>query len=120
MGLKTVLVIDDSETIRQSVASALEQAGFTVVTARDGVEGLELIQRDPPAMVILDVNMPRMNGIELLENLDVRRSGLPVVLLTTEVQPTLMTRARKAGARGWMVKPVNIEQLVETVRKVMV
>jgi two-component system, chemotaxis family, chemotaxis protein CheY len=119
MGLKTVLVIDDSETIRQSVASALEQAGFAVATARDGVEGLERIQQLAPSMVILDVNMPRMNGIELLESLDVRRSGLPVVLLTTEVQPTLMTRARKAGARGWMVKPVNIEQLVETVRKVM-
>jgi two-component system, chemotaxis family, chemotaxis protein CheY len=119
MGLKTVLVIDDSETIRQSVASALEQAGFAVATARDGVEGLERIQEQQPSMVILDVNMPRMNGIELLESLDVRRSGLPVVLLTTEVQPTLMTRARKAGARGWMVKPVNIEQLVETVRKVM-
>jgi two-component system, chemotaxis family, chemotaxis protein CheY len=119
MGLKTVLVIDDSETIRQNVASALEQAGFAVLTARDGVDGLESIQRDAPSMVILDVNMPRMNGIELLESLDVRSSGLPVVLLTTEVQPTLMTRARKAGARGWMVKPVNIEQLIETVRKLM-
>jgi two-component system chemotaxis response regulator CheY len=60
-----------------------------------------------------------MNGIELLESLDVKSSGLPVVLLTTEVQPTLMTRARKAGARGWMVKPVNIDQLIETVRKLM-
>jgi two-component system, chemotaxis family, chemotaxis protein CheY len=119
MSLKTVLVVDDSETIRQGVSSALEQAGFVVLTARDGVDGLECIQRESPAMVLLDVNMPRMSGIELLEALDVRSSGLPVVLLTTEVEPTLMTRARKAGARGWMVKPVNIEQLIETVRKVM-
>jgi len=114
------LVVDDSETIRQQVGAALEQAGFAVLTARDGMEGLERIERDAPSMVILDVNMPRMNGIEVLESLDLRRSGLPVVLLTTEVQPTLMTRARKAGARGWMVKPVNVEQLVETVRKVMI
>ena len=118
--LKTILVVDDSETIRQQVGAALEQAGFAVLTARDGMEGLERIERDAPSMVILDVNMPRMNGIEVLESLDLRRSGLPVVLLTTEVQPTLMTRARKAGARGWMVKPVNVEQLVETVRKVMI
>ena len=119
MALKTILVVDDSETIRQRVAGALEQAGFAVLTARDGVEGLERIERDHPSMVILDVNMPRLNGIELLERLDLRASGLPVVLLTTEVQPTLMARAKKAGARGWMVKPVNVEQLIETVRKVM-
>jgi two-component system chemotaxis response regulator CheY len=119
MALRTVLIVDDSETIRQSVAGALEQAGFAVATARDGVEGLQLIQDQAPSMVILDVNMPRMNGIELLESLDLRGPGLPVVLLTTEVQPTLMARAKKAGARGWMVKPVNLEQLVETVRKVL-
>ncbi|HYP87689.1 MAG TPA: response regulator [Polyangiaceae bacterium] len=117
---KTILVIDDSETIRQQVASALEQAGFAVLTARDGVEGLERIERDAPAMVILDVNMPRMNGIELLESLDVRRTGLPVVLLTTEVQPSLMARARQAGARGWLVKPFNVGQLVETVRRAVI
>ena len=119
MALKTILVVDDSETIRQGLAAALERAGFAVTTARDGVDGLERIRAEPPSMVILDVNMPRMSGIELLESLDVRSSGLPVVLLTTEVQPTLMARAKKAGARGWMVKPVNIEQLVETVRKVI-
>jgi two-component system, chemotaxis family, chemotaxis protein CheY len=120
MALKTILIVDDSETIRQGVAGALEAAGFAVITARDGVEGLERIRGDSPSMVILDVNMPRMSGIELLESLDVRASGLPIVLLTTEVQPTLMTRAKRAGARGWMVKPVNIEQLIETVRKVMI
>jgi two-component system chemotaxis response regulator CheY len=117
--LKTILVVDDSETIRQSVAGVLERAGYVVATARDGVEGLQHIQNAPPSMVLLDVNMPRMNGIELLESLDVRGSGLPVVLLTTEVEPTLIARAKKAGARGWMVKPVDLEQVVATVRKVL-
>jgi two-component system chemotaxis response regulator CheY len=119
MPLKTILVVDDSETIRQSVAGGLERAGYVVTTARDGVEGLQHIQSDAPSLVILDMNMPRMNGIELLESLDVRGSGLPVVLLTTEVQPALMARAKKAGARGWMVKPVDMDQLVATVRKVL-
>jgi two-component system chemotaxis response regulator CheY len=119
MGVKKILVVDDSETIRQRVSGALETAGFTTITAKDGIEGLVSIQQESPSMVILDVNMPRMNGLDMLDNLDLKTSGLPVLLLTTEVQPSLMARAKKAGARGWMVKPVNLEQLVETVRKVI-
>jgi two-component system chemotaxis response regulator CheY len=119
MGSKKILIVDDSETIRQRVAAALEQAGFPTLTARDGIEGLVAAQKEAPAMVILDVNMPRMNGLDMLESLDVKSSGLAVLLLTTEVQPSLMARAKKAGAKGWMVKPVNLEQLVTTVRKVI-
>jgi two-component system chemotaxis response regulator CheY len=113
------LIVDDSETIRQRVAGALEQAGFVVAMARDGIEGLEQVEKTKPGMVILDVNMPRLNGLEMLEQLDVKSSNLPVLLLTTEVQPSLIARAKKAGAKGWMVKPVNIEQLLETVRKII-
>jgi two-component system chemotaxis response regulator CheY len=119
MSSRKILIVDDSETIRQRVAGALEAAGFSTITARDGVEGLVAAQKEQPAMVILDVNMPRMNGLDMLDSLDVKSSGLAVLLLTTEVQPSLMTRAKKAGAKGWMVKPVNLEQLVATVRKVI-
>lgn len=113
----TVLIIDDSETIRQRVAGALEAAGFAVTMARDGIEGLEQIEKQQPNMVILDVNMPRLNGLDMLERIDVKSRNLPVLLLTTEVQPSLIARAKKAGAKGWMVKPVNVEQLLETVRR---
>jgi len=119
MAGKKILIVDDSETIRQRVAGALENAGFETQTARDGIEGLVSVQQDPPAMVILDVNMPRMNGLDMLDNLDVKKSGLPVLLLTTEVEPSLMARAKLAGAKGWMVKPVSLERLVDTVRKVV-
>lgn len=119
MATKKILIVDDSETIRQRVAGALEQAGYEVATARDGVEGLVAIQDEKPAMVILDVNMPRMNGLALLEQLDVKALGLPVLLLTTEVEPALIARAKQAGARAWMIKPVNLDQLVATVRKVI-
>ena len=119
MASKKILIVDDSETIRQRVAGALEAAGFATLTARDGIEGLVAAQKEQPAMVILDVNMPRMNGLDMLDSLDVKNSGLAVLLLTTEVQPSLMARAKKAGAKGWMVKPVNLEQLVATVRKVV-
>jgi two-component system, chemotaxis family, chemotaxis protein CheY len=119
MSVKKILIVDDSETIRQRVSGALENAGFSTVTAKDGIEGLVSVQQETPAMVILDVNMPRMSGLDMLEQLDLKTSGVPVLMLTTEVQPSLMARAKKAGARGWMVKPVNLEQLVETVRKVI-
>ena len=116
---KKILIVDDSETIRQRVSGALENAGFETLTAKDGVEGLVSVQQEAPAMVILDVNMPRMNGLDMLDNLDVKTTGLPVLLLTTEVQPSLMARAKQAGAKGWMVKPVSMERLVDAVRKVV-
>ncbi|HEX5100162.1 MAG TPA: response regulator [Polyangiaceae bacterium] len=116
---KKILIVDDSETIRQRVSGALENAGFETLTAKDGVEGLVSVQQEQPAMVILDVNMPRMNGLDMLDNLDVKKTGLPVLLLTTEVQPSLMARAKQAGAKGWMVKPVSLERLVDAVRKVV-
>jgi len=116
---KTILIVDDSETIRQSVAGALENAGFHVVQARDGLEGIERIHSEKPAMVILDVNMPRLNGLDMLERLDLKSLELPVLLLTTEVQPSMIARAKQAGARGWMVKPVKLDQLVEAIKKIV-
>ncbi len=117
--VKRILIVDDSETIRQSVASALETAGFQVLQACDGIEGIERINHDKPAMVILDVNMPRLNGLDMLERLDLKSLNLPVLLLTTEVQPSMIARAKRAGARGWMVKPVKLDQLVEAIKKIV-
>lgn len=119
MNERKVLIVDDSETIRQQVASALERAGFGVVEAADGVDGLERASQHELCMVILDVNMPRLNGLEMLERLksDPRHAKLPVLMLTTEVQQSMIERAKKAGARGWMIKPVKMDQLVSTVNK---
>jgi two-component system chemotaxis response regulator CheY len=116
---RKVLIVDDSETIRQQVASALERAGFGVVEATDGIDGLERASQNELCMVILDVNMPRLNGLEMLERLksDPRHAKLPVLMLTTEVQQSMIERAKKAGARGWMIKPVKMDQLVSTVNK---
>lgn len=116
---KTVLVVDDSETIRQQVALALERAGFRVVEAADGVDGLERAEQNEFCMVILDVNMPRLNGLEMLERLrqNPKHAKVPVLMLTTEVQQSMIERAKKAGARGWMIKPVKMDQLVSAVTK---
>src|SRR5271168_4898655 len=97
---KKVIVIDDSQTVREQVATTLRQAGFEVLEAVDGVDGASVIERTADAaLVICDVNMPKKNGLELLEDLrkDARFKLLPVVMLTTEGQPQLIERARKSG-----------------------
>ena len=118
--MKKILVIDDSPTVRQQVGLALTQAGFQVVEAIDGVDGISKVDASV-SMLICDVNMPRMNGLEMVEKLrtDDRWKALPVVMLTTEGQPGLIERAKKAGAKGWIIKPFRADLLVATVKKLM-
>jgi two-component system chemotaxis response regulator CheY len=119
MKTKTVLVVDDSETIRNQVARALQTAGFDVLEAGDGVEGLEQLANNEIALVILDVNMPILNGIEMLTKVraNPRTANIPVLMLTTEVHQTMIQRGRDAGASGWIIKPVKVEHLVSAVNK---
>jgi two-component system chemotaxis response regulator CheY len=116
--MKKILVIDDSPTVRQQVGLALTQAGFQVVEAIDGVDGISKVDASV-SMLICDVNMPRMNGLEMVEKLrtDDRWKALPVVMLTTEGQPGLIERAKKAGAKGWIIKPFKADLLVATVQR---
>lgn len=117
---KQILIVDDSSTMRQQVSQALLDAGFEVIEARDGHEGLEAIKKtNDLAMVICDVNMPHMDGIEMvtLAKQDGQNAELPIVMLTTEGQPALIRKAKEAGASGWIVKPFNPERLVAVVRK---
>jgi two-component system chemotaxis response regulator CheY len=117
---KKIIVIDDSQPIREQVATTLRRAGFEILEAVDGVDGAEVIQRTPDAaLAICDVNMPKKNGLELLEGLTAsgRTIALPVLMLTTEGQPQLIERARKAGAKGWLVKPFKADLLLAAVKK---
>ncbi|HEX2877754.1 MAG TPA: response regulator [Polyangiaceae bacterium] len=113
--MKKVLVVDDSETIRLEVRRALDQAGFSVLEARDGAEGLAAALNNPDvSLVILDVNMPVMNGLDMLERLHQNQttSDIPVLLMTTEADDRLIDRAKAAGAKGWFIKPVKPEMLL--------
>jgi two-component system chemotaxis response regulator CheY len=117
---KKVLVVDDSATVRQQVGLALVQAGFSVVEAVDGIDGSEKIAAATDiCAVICDVNMPRMNGIDMLAKVkeEPRNAALPVIMLTTEGQPELIARAKKAGAKGWIIKPFKADLLVATIKK---
>ena len=118
--MREVLVVDDSQTIRREIAKALEPAGFEVVEAGDGVSGLERAGEREFALIILDVNMPRMNGLEMLEHLrlDFATANIPVVILTTEAEELMIERARKAGAKGWLIKPVTADHVVRTAQAI--
>ena len=120
--VKKVMVVDDSRTMRQQVGIVLTAAGYEVIEAEDGLDGLEKVQQTADlAMVICDINMPKMNGLEMLANVksDPRFTDLPFLMLTTEGQPALITKAKQAGAKGWIVKPFKPELLVATVRKLV-
>lgn len=117
---KKILIIDDSATIRRQVASVLSVAGFDVVEASDGVDGADQIRASSDlALVLCDVNMPRLNGLEMLETLaeEISKKSLAVVMLTTEGEPQSILRAKKAGARAWIVKPFKEHLLVGAVKK---
>ena len=118
---KTVLVVDDSLTVRQQVTAALKIAGFVTLEAADGREALTQITGGRAIdLVICDVNMPDLNGIELVEEVKRRPEfkALPILMLTTEGQPSLVRRAKEAGAVGWIIKPFDATQLVETARHI--
>ena len=118
--MKKILVIDDSETIRQQVKQALAATGYEIIEAVDGVEGLEKLRALTDLdMALCDVNMPRMNGLEMIA--EVQRTGpkIPILMLTTEGQPSLIRRARESGAKGWIVKPFKPELLVAAVTKLI-
>jgi two-component system chemotaxis response regulator CheY len=115
--MRRVLIIDDSEAVRRQVSQTLSPAGYDVVEASDGVEGLAVIKSAGPVLVLCDLNMPKMGGMEMLAELS-RTQLVPVmVMLTTEAQPSLIRRARELGAVGWIVKPFKADLLIAAVNK---
>jgi two-component system, chemotaxis family, chemotaxis protein CheY len=119
---KKIIVVDDSLTVRQQLGAELAAAGYEVIEAADGVEGAEKIEATPDvALVITDVNMPLMNGIDMLSLVkkDGRHQDLIVLMLTTESQPGPMAKAKQAGAKGWIVKPVQPDMLLAAVRRLL-
>jgi two-component system chemotaxis response regulator CheY len=117
---KKILIVDDSLTIRQLVAETLESEGFETIEATDGSDALaKLMQRTDVALVMCDVNMPGMSGLDLVARARKLGSEVVFVMLTTEGQPELMERARGLGVKGWMLKPVKPHLLAGAVRSLL-
>jgi two-component system chemotaxis response regulator CheY len=119
--MATILTVDDSPSIRQMIKVVLEPGGHTVVEAGDGAQGLEKAKAAKPDLVITDLNMPVMNGLELIRALRKLPSltGLPIVFLTTESNDTVKQEAKSAGATGWITKPFKPDQLLAVVSKLV-
>ena len=120
--VKKIMVVDDSATIRMSLKTVLTNAGFEIVQASDGEEALKMLQDGTkPDLIITDINMPKMGGLELIKNVR-KLPGLrfvPILALTTESAQEKRDEARKNGATGWIVKPVKGAELLGVIKKVL-
>lgn len=118
---KTVLTVDDSASIRQMVAFTLKSAGYTVIEAADGQEGLDKAKNNAVNLVLTDQNMPKMDGLTLIKTLRglPQYRSTPILMLTTESSDAMKSQGKAAGATGWLVKPFDPQKLLEVVKKVV-
>jgi len=119
--MSRLLAVDDSPSMRQMVAFTLTSAGFDVAEAPDGQAALAMAQKERFSLVLADVNMPNMDGLSLVRALRNLPEYLftPLLMLTTESGPEKKQEGKAAGATGWLVKPFNPEQLLNTVKRVL-
>ncbi len=118
---KRVLIVDDSSAIRKSVNFILDQAGYVVSAAEDGLDALSKLDGTSFDLIVTDVNMPNLDGIELTKK--VREQAAykytPIVVLTTESQGSKMEEGKAAGATGWIVKPFDADKLLSVVKRLV-
>lgn len=119
--MKRILAVDDSVSIREMVKFTLAKAGFDVLSAVDGMDGLEKAKSGNFDLIISDINMPRMDGISMIGQLRKENAYrfTPILMLTTESGTDKKSAGKSAGATGWIVKPFNPDKLIATVNKVL-
>ena len=117
---KKVMTVDDSATVRQVLCMTLEGAGYEVLEAVDGEDALKKLADNPVDILVTDLNMPKMDGIELITKVRSQPNNrfMPIIMLTTESQPEKKQQGKAAGASGWIIKPFKPEQLLAVVRMV--
>lgn len=115
----TVLIVDDSASMRQMVSFTLKDAGYDVIVAGNGKEALTKVGSAKISMVVTDLNMPEMDGIQLIKQLRTMPGYkfIPIVMLTTESQDAKKLAGKQAGASGWIVKPFQPDHLLDTIKK---
>jgi len=118
---KTILVVDDSASIRQMLALTLKRSGYEVVEAVDGLDGLEEAKSKSFNLILTDQSMPRMDGLTLIKNLRAlaQYSTTPILMLATESSDAMKAQGRAVGATGWLVKPFDPQKLIEVAAKVV-
>lgn len=115
-----ILTVDDSATLRESLSFVLKTAGHNVIQAENGIEGLEKFKENSDVdLIISDVNMPEMDGLDFLQNLRKLTRDTPVLILTTESEKEKMDIARTFKANAWIVKPFKQQDLLTVVEKLL-
>ena len=118
---KSILVVDDSSTVRQQLRRIFEDGGYTVIQAVNGAEGLAVAQAEDVDLIVSDVNMPIMDGIEMvaeIRKLDAHQKT-PIFMLTTESGGATAARGKTAGANAWIVKPLKPAVILKGANKVL-
>jgi two-component system chemotaxis response regulator CheY len=110
-----ILIVDDSQVARQEIVGPLKSAGFDTIEAENGKAAVDLAKIQAPALIVTDVHMPIMNGIEMCEALFAQLGGNmpPVLVVSTESNPEMKNRGKAAGVKGWIIKPVDTAKLVQ-------
>ena len=118
---KRVLMVDDSMMVRQMVSFTLKEAGFDVVEAEHGQDAMNKLGSNTVDLIVTDLNMPVMNGIDFIAGARALPATryVPILMLTTESHPEMKQKGKAAGATGWIVKPFNPQQLLAVVSKVL-
>jgi len=106
-----VLIIDDSGFQRKWIAKAVEALGHDTVEAADGQQGLELVEREKPDCITVDLNMPNMDGLQFLANMEGRNQSAPVIVVTADIQADTKTQCEELGARAFVNKPFKPDEL---------
>lgn len=116
-----VLIVDDSPTETYKMETVLKKNGYSVVKAENGEDGVALAKKELPNLVLMDVVMPGLNGFQATRLLTKAKetSHIPVIIVTTKDQPTDKLWGKRQGARGYLVKPVDDNQLIDTIKQVM-
>lgn len=115
-----ILVVDDSDVARQELVTSLSAAGFVTIEAENGRKGFEIAKNGGVALIISDVHMPEMSGIEMCEALfaELGPKMPPALIVSTESSPAIKEIGKKCGVRGWVIKPVDAQKLIIVVKKI--
>ncbi|BBL71275.1 response regulator [Methylogaea oryzae] len=118
---KTILTVDDSPSIRQMVSFTLKSAGYDILEAVDGMDGLDKAKSKNVHLILSDQNMPKMDGLTMIKSLRAmpQYKTVPILMLTTESSDAMKAQGKAAGATGWLVKPFDPQKLLEVVKKVI-
>lgn len=117
--MKNILAVDDSEPMRKMVELVLKSAGYAVTLAVDGVDGVAKFRSGRFDLIVTDINMPNMHGVELIKEIRKLNPDIPILALTTESEDQMRKKGAEAGADGWIVKPFRPAQFLDIVRQVL-